>query len=239
VPPGILPAAGQTARGTLKASGLAFAVGVGEHLAKGVVGEALCCTVRVVDAQHFTIRLALQRGGLVQRVGDGYQVLTLVIAVVSTLARAVFKALDLGVGVPPQVLGLEVRIDDRVRQAILTVEVLGLVAKWVDLGNQIALAVVTRLPDAAIGEAGFSYQWRGEVVFVADLAAQWIGFLDEPAKVIVLARCCRPGGSGRPCCRSRPAHWRGARRRSRGWQTRGGRRCTAPPARGRVRPWPS
>ena len=45
------------------------------------------------------------------------------------------EAIDLGVGVPPQVLGLEVGIDDGVRQAVFAVEVLGLVSHRVDFGD--------------------------------------------------------------------------------------------------------
>ena len=92
----------------------------------------------------------------------------------------------LGIGVPPQVLGLEVGIDDRMRQAVLTVEVLGLVAQRVDLGDQVAFAVVAGRPHAAIREAGFGAQRRGEVVLVADRAAQRVGFLHQPAEVVVL-----------------------------------------------------
>jgi hypothetical protein len=52
-------------------------------------------------------------------------VLTLVITVVSAFAGAVLETFDLGIGIPPQILGLEVGIDDRVRQAVIAVEILG------------------------------------------------------------------------------------------------------------------
>ncbi|MOA03790.1 hypothetical protein D3C78_1233140 [compost metagenome] len=70
-------------------------------MAKAVVGEEFCRAVRVIDAQHFAVRFALQRGGVVQRVGDGNQVLAFVVSVVGALARTVLEALDLGVSVPP------------------------------------------------------------------------------------------------------------------------------------------
>lgn len=134
---------------------LAFSIGVLQHLAKGIVGKGLRSAVRMIDTKHFTIGLAFQRSGLVQRIGKGNQVLTFVVAVVGAFARTVLEALDLRVGIPPQILGLEVGIDDRVRQAVIAVEIPGLVTQRVDLGNQVAFFVVTRLPDAAVGEAGF------------------------------------------------------------------------------------
>ncbi len=185
---GVLAAARQAARGALQAGGLAFAIGMRQHLAEGVVGEAFGSAIRVMDAQHFTVGFAFQRSGLVQRIGHRDQVLAFVVAVPGALARAVLEALDLGVGVPPQVLGLEVGIDDRVRQAVIAVEVLSLVAQRVDLGDQVAFVVVARLPHAAVGESGFGDQWRGEVMFVADLAAQRVGFLDQPREFIVFER---------------------------------------------------
>ncbi|MOA03789.1 hypothetical protein D3C78_1233130 [compost metagenome] len=74
------------------------------------------------------------------------------------------------------------------RQTVVAVEVLGLVAKRIDIGKQVAFVVVAGFPHAAIREAGFSHQWCGAVVLVADLAAKWVGFLDQPAEVVVLER---------------------------------------------------
>ncbi|WP_445671924.1 hypothetical protein [Pseudomonas inefficax] len=109
----------------------------------------------MIDTKHFTIGLAFQRSCLVQRIGNGNQVLAFVVAVVGAFARTVLEALDLRVGIPPQILGLEVGIDDRVRQAVIAVEIPGLVTQRVNLGNQVAFFVVTSLSDAAVGEAGF------------------------------------------------------------------------------------
>jgi hypothetical protein len=83
----------------------------------------------VADALHFAVGLAFQRGGLVQRVRYRDQVLALIIAVPGALARAVLKTLNLGQGVPPQVLGLVGRVDDGVRQAIFTVMTLSMVGQ--------------------------------------------------------------------------------------------------------------
>ncbi len=83
---GVLTAARQAARGAHQADGLALAVGVAEHLGVDVVGKGLGGAVRVSDAQYLAVRLALQRGGLVQRIGHGHQVMTLVIAVIGALA---------------------------------------------------------------------------------------------------------------------------------------------------------
>ena len=77
-------------------------------------------------------------------------------------------------------------IDDRVRQAVLAVEVLGLVAQRVDLGDQVAL-VIAGLPHAAVGEAGFGHQ-RRRVVLVADGAAQGVGFFDQAGEFVALNR---------------------------------------------------
>ncbi|MCY1440344.1 hypothetical protein D9M71_566160 [compost metagenome] len=57
-----------------------------EHLAIDVVGEGFRGAVRMTDPQHFTVGLALQRGGLVQRIGHGDQVLTFVVTVIGALA---------------------------------------------------------------------------------------------------------------------------------------------------------
>ena len=75
----------------------------------------------MVATQHFAVGLSLQRSGLVQRIGDGDQVLQLIVAVIGAFARAVLKAINLGVGVPPQVLGHEVGINDGVRLAVFPV----------------------------------------------------------------------------------------------------------------------
>ncbi|CAH0649985.1 hypothetical protein PSNVIR_04272 [Pseudomonas sp. Nvir] len=183
---GILATAGQAARGALQVGCLAFSIGVLQHLAKSIVGKGFRSAVRMIDTKHFTIGLAFQRSGLVQRIGNGNQVLAFVVAVVGAFARTVLEALDLRVGIPPQILGLEVGIDDRVRQAVIAVEIPGLVTQRVNLGNQVAFFVVTRLPDAAVGEAGFGDEWRGAVVLVADLATQRVGFLDQPGEFVVL-----------------------------------------------------
>ncbi|KTB97833.1 hypothetical protein AO387_25750 [Pseudomonas syringae ICMP 11168] len=129
---------------------LAFAIGVGQDLAQFVVGKGLAGAVRVVDAQHFAVGFAFQRGGVVQGIGDSHQVVALVIAVISAFARTVLKALHLRQVVPPQVFGLERRIDDGVRQAVLTVEVFGLVAQRIDLGHEVAFGIVVGLPGTAI-----------------------------------------------------------------------------------------
>ena len=76
----------------------------------------------MVDTQHFAVGFALQRGGLVQRVGDGDQVLPLIVAVVGAFARAVLEAINLSVGVPPQVLGLEFGINDGMRQTVFNAQ---------------------------------------------------------------------------------------------------------------------
>ena len=63
---GILTAARQATGRAHQASGLALAVGVAEHLTIDVVSKGFRGAVRVADAQHFAVGLALQRGGLVQ-----------------------------------------------------------------------------------------------------------------------------------------------------------------------------
>ncbi|RMQ99069.1 hypothetical protein ALP93_200027 [Pseudomonas syringae pv. helianthi] len=115
--------------------GLVLAVGVREHLAVGVVGEALAGAVRMIDAQHFAAGFSLQCGGVVQGISDGDQLIAFVVSVPSALARAVLKALDLRQVVPPQVSGFVGRIDDGVWQAIFAVEVFGLLAQRIDFGN--------------------------------------------------------------------------------------------------------
>ncbi len=101
----------------------------------------LGAAVRVADAQHFAVGLALQRGGLTQRVGDGDQMLALVEAVGGVFTRAIPEALDLGQGVPPQVFGLVGCIDDGVRQAVVAVEVFGSVTEGVDFGDEVSFGV--------------------------------------------------------------------------------------------------
>ncbi|CAM3545414.1 hypothetical protein PSFL111601_28100 [Pseudomonas floridensis] len=65
----------------------ALAVGVGEDLAEGVVGEAFGGAIRVIDAQHFAVGFAFQPGSLV----EGVEVVAVVVLVIGVLARAVLK----------------------------------------------------------------------------------------------------------------------------------------------------
>ncbi|MNM23308.1 hypothetical protein D3C81_337060 [compost metagenome] len=157
-----------------------------QHLAEGVVGEGFGAAVRMMDAQHFAVGFAFQRGGLAQRVGDGDQVLALVEAVGGVFTRAILEAFDLGQGVPPQVFGLVGRVDDGVRQAVVAVEVFGFIAQGVDFGDQVALGVIAGLPGAAVEEGRFGDQGSAEVVLVFDLATQRVGFFKQTRKVIVL-----------------------------------------------------
>ena len=55
LPFGILAAARQAVGGALQARGLAFAVGVRQHLAEVVAGEAFRRAIRVLDAQYLTV----------------------------------------------------------------------------------------------------------------------------------------------------------------------------------------
>jgi len=183
---GILAAARQATGGAHQAGGLALAVGVAEHLTVDVVGEAFRGAVRVADTQHFAVGLALQRGGLVQRVCYRDQVLAFVIAVVRALARAVLVALDLGQGVPPQVLGLVGRVDDGVRQAVIAVQVLGHLAEGIEFGEQVALVVVARSPGAAVRVADLGHQCGQVVILVNGLAAQRVGFFEQAGEFVVL-----------------------------------------------------
>ncbi len=171
---------------------------MGQDLAQFVVGKGLVGAIRVVDAQHFAVGLAFQRGGVVQGIGDGHQVVALVIAVMRAFARAVLKALYLRQVVPPQVFGLERRVDDGVRQAVLTVEVFGLVAQRIDLGNEVAFGIVVGLPGTAIRVIDLSDQRRQVVVLVANTAAQRIGLLEQPSKLVVLERQLVAIGQGQP-----------------------------------------
>jgi hypothetical protein len=80
---------------------------------------------------------------LIQRVGDGNQVLAVVVCVEGAFAGTILKTLDLRQAVPPQVFGLVRRVDDGVRQAVVAVEVFGLVAEGVGFGDEVAFVVVT------------------------------------------------------------------------------------------------
>ncbi|KPW07451.1 hypothetical protein ALO42_200012 [Pseudomonas syringae pv. atrofaciens] len=137
---GILSPFGQATAVAQQLGSLAFAIGVAQDLAQFVVGEGLAGTIRMVDAQHFAVGFAFQRGGVVQRIGDGHQVVALVVAVISAFARTVLKALHLRQVIPPQVFGLERRVDDGVRQAVLTVEVFGLVSQCVDFSDEAVIS---------------------------------------------------------------------------------------------------
>ncbi|MNY19184.1 hypothetical protein D3C86_1526050 [compost metagenome] len=150
-----------------------------QYLAEGVVGERFGAAVRVLDAQHFAVGFAFQCGGLPQRVGDSDQVLAFVEAIGGGFTRAILKALDLGQSVPPQVFGFAGRIDDGVRQAVVTVEVFGGVTEGIDFGDEVALVVVARLPGAAIGVVDLRDQ-RGQVVIaVFDRAPERIGLFEQ------------------------------------------------------------
>ena len=115
-----------------------------------VVGKALRRTIRVNDPRHFTVRLTLQRRGLIQRIGHRHQVLAFVIAIPGAFARTVLETLDLDACVPPQVLGLVRRIDDGMRQAVLAIEVFGLVGEGICFSDSIVLVVIVGFPDAAV-----------------------------------------------------------------------------------------
>ncbi|MND90076.1 hypothetical protein D3C80_821520 [compost metagenome] len=141
---GVLTAARQATCGAQQACGLTFTVGVAEHLTIDVVGEAFRAAVRMIDAQYFTVCLALQGSGLVQRIGHCDQILALIVAIAGAFARTVLIALDLGQGVPPQVFGFVVGIDDGVRQAIVAVQVLGQLAQGIGFGKQVLAIIVGR-----------------------------------------------------------------------------------------------
>ncbi|RMR93119.1 hypothetical protein ALP78_101375, partial [Pseudomonas coronafaciens pv. striafaciens] len=195
---GILSPFGQATAVAQQLGSLAFAIGVGQDLAQFVVGKGLAGAIRMVDAQHFAVGFAFQRGGVVQGIGDGHQVVAFVIAVISAFTRTILKALHLRQVVPPQVFGLERRIDDGVRQAVLTIEVLGLVAQRIDLGNKIAFGIVVSLPGTAIRVIDLSDQRRQVVVLVANTAAQRIGLLEQPGELVVLKRQLIAIGQGQP-----------------------------------------
>jgi len=107
----------------------------------------------------------LQRGGLVQRIGHGHQLMAFVVTVIGALARAILIALDLGQGVPPQVLRLIGRIDDGMLQAIVAVQVLGQVAQCIGFGQQVVFIVIACL-GGAVRVADLGHQ-RGQVMEVA------------------------------------------------------------------------
>ena len=121
-----------------------------QYLAEGVVGKGLGGAIRMIDAQHFAVGFAFEPGRLIQRIGDGNQVLAVVVAVEGAFARAILKTLDLRQAVPPQVFGFMSRVDDGVWQTVVTVEVFGLVAEGVGFGDEVALVVVAGSPDAAV-----------------------------------------------------------------------------------------
>ncbi|VVO45414.1 hypothetical protein PS833_06690 [Pseudomonas fluorescens] len=150
-----------------------------QDLAEGVVGKGLGAAVRVLDAQHFAVGFALKGCRLIQRIRNGDQMLTLVIAVIRIFAGAILKPLDLGQRVPPQVFGLVGSVDDGVRQAVIAVQVFGFVAQRVDFGDEVALGVVAGFPGAAVHESRLSDQRGTEVIFVFDFATQWIGLFDQ------------------------------------------------------------
>ncbi len=195
---GILSPFGQATAVTQQLGSLAFAIGVSQDLAQFVVGKGLAGAIRVVDAQHFAVGLAFQRGGVVQGISDGDQLIALVVTVPGALARAVLEALDLRQVVPPQVFGLERRVDDGVRQAVLTVEVFGLVAQRIDLGHEVAFGIVVGLPSTAIRVIDLSDQRRQVVVLVANTPAQRIGLLEQPSELVVLECQLVAIGQGQP-----------------------------------------
>ncbi|CAM3493699.1 hypothetical protein PSFL111601_26940 [Pseudomonas floridensis] len=182
---GILTSGRQATGVAHQPRGLALAVGVGEDLAEGVVGEAFGGAVRVIDAQHFAIGFAFQPGGLVEGVGDGDQVVAVVVLVIGVLARTVLKAFDLGQCVPPQILGLQRRIDDGVRQAVIAVEVFGLVAERIEFGDEIALVVVAGAPGAAVGVIDLGDPCGFVMMLIASGAAERIGFRRQTGQFIV------------------------------------------------------
>ncbi|MBP0953982.1 hypothetical protein V2K55_26425 [Pseudomonas alliivorans] len=61
----------------------------------------------MIDAQHFAVRFAFQPGGLVEGVGDGDQVVAVVVLVISVLARTVLKASTCVFGCSKQVISEE------------------------------------------------------------------------------------------------------------------------------------
>ncbi|KRP62126.1 hypothetical protein TU82_23380 [Pseudomonas orientalis] len=60
---------------------MASPVSVGDYLAQRVVLEAFYAAVGVFDTLHFALRGALKLGGLAQGVGDGDQMLAVVVAI--------------------------------------------------------------------------------------------------------------------------------------------------------------
>ncbi|MNE23496.1 hypothetical protein D3C80_1167520 [compost metagenome] len=78
-----------------------------------------------------------------------------------------------------------VGIDDGVRQAIVAVQILSELAQGIGFGKQVALVVVTSLPGAAVRVAGLGHQGGQVVVFVGDLAAQWVRLFEQTGKFVV------------------------------------------------------
>ena len=132
-----------------------------EQAVAGVVGEAVGGVVLVDQGGQAQGTVVLVAHQAAQGVGDGDQVAGFVVGVAGVFAGAVLVALDLGQGVPPQVLGPLMGVDDGVGQAVGAVEVFGGVAFGVGLGQQVALVVVAGLPGAAVGVGDCGDQWGG------------------------------------------------------------------------------
>ncbi|WP_445262389.1 hypothetical protein [Pseudomonas sp. EA_15y_Pfl1_P102] len=66
--------------------------------------QAFCAAIGVFDTLHFALGGALKLGGLAQGIGDGDQMLAVVVAIGSDLAGAILIAGELGKGVPAQSL---------------------------------------------------------------------------------------------------------------------------------------
>jgi hypothetical protein len=105
----------------------------------------------VIDAQHFAIGFAFEPGRLIQRIGDRDQVSAVVVTVEGAFARTILKTFDLGQTVPPEVFGLLGRVDDGVGQAVVAVEVFGLVAETVSFRYGIGLVVAAGSLSSAVG----------------------------------------------------------------------------------------
>jgi hypothetical protein len=54
-------------------------VALSHHAPCRCIGKVVRTAVRMVDAQDFSVRLAFQRGGPLQRIGHGHQMLALVV----------------------------------------------------------------------------------------------------------------------------------------------------------------
>lgn len=116
---GVAALGGQAAGVAVQASDVASPVSVGRHLAQWVVLEAFYAAVGVFDTQHFALGGALKLGGLAQGIGDGDQVLAVVVAIGSDLAGAILIAGELGKGVPAQGLGFVQWVGNGVGQAVV------------------------------------------------------------------------------------------------------------------------